>query len=123
MGSGKNGAGEGEGDTEEDDDGEVTMDTAGPSHSKSPKKPLTKSPAKSTSAKSKSAKKTKAAGSKRPRDDEEEEEEERFDSEVPAAKERKRSVCKYGPKCYQKDQRHKEKYDHPWVSWLAIKDL
>ena len=32
---------------------------------------------------------------------------------------RRKPVCKYGPKCYQKSRAHKEQFDHPWVSKLT----
>ena len=33
----------------------------------------------------------------------------------PPAK-RQKPLCKYGPKCYQKNPTHREQFDHPWVS-------
>ena len=30
---------------------------------------------------------------------------------------KKKPVCKYGPKCFQTSTKHKEQFDHPWVSW------
>lgn len=37
------------------------------------------------------------------------------DGRPPPAKKQK-PLCKYGPKCYQKNPTHREQFDHPWVS-------
>lgn len=91
-----------QGDTEDD---EEVMDSA--STSKSPMKPLTKSPAKSPVKKSTKSP-AKGRGSKRSRDKD-------GISEIPVAKKGKKPACKYGPKCYQTGSEHKEAFNHPWV--------
>ena len=37
------------------------------------------------------------------------------DGQPPLAKKQK-PLCKYGPKCYQKNPTHRQQFDHPWVS-------
>ena len=37
----------------------------------------------------------------------------------PSSKRQRRPECKFGPKCYQTNPKHKEEFYHPWVR-LAI---
>ena len=41
--------------------------------------------------------------------------ESRDDDSEPAPK-RSKPVCKYGPKCYQTNAKHREEFEHPLVS-------
>ena len=42
------------------------------------------------------------------------------DSHAPPSKRQGKPVCKYGAKCYQTNPKHREEFDHPWVSSPCI---
>lgn len=45
--------------------------------------------------------------------------EEVSDEDTPPSKKQRKPVCKYGAKCYQTNSKHREEFDHPWVSSLS----
>ena len=108
MGGGKE-EGEEQEEQEEEGEGEEPMDEG-------PHKAAAKSPKKAPIiASKKSPKKSpnKAAGLKRPRDVKSDQSDDGVGT--PVAKRAKKPVCKYGPKCYQGNEKHMEEFDHPWV--------